>query len=171
MDKLYYFAPLALMLRIWHNSDHNSIHFSSHRLLSEKEIRRVEQYIMDKVLPSLDHPMMTRDLIYKGQDESLREELRFYRLQGTIREVISKKQIVDDQVRDLINRSLSNYYFEKLGEKLICLRRALNQNARDHHIDQLIKDVQILLEAYNVNSGQRLELDQILPREAKFKIH
>lgn len=169
MKDIYYFSSIDLLVRICQSQGKRIIHFTTHRPAVESELQTVEAFIAKKF--DLCQANSSEDdeavyLLYLGVEQGLQNENRYQHLQSTINKVVNKKQIIDQQVEDLINQSLSNYYFEKLGEKLIVLRRAINQNATAHHIEKMIGEIRLLLDAYNYHAGQDLSLSQILPREA-----
>ncbi|MBN1540941.1 hypothetical protein JW992_02265 [candidate division KSB1 bacterium] len=169
MKNIYYFSSLDLVVRICQSQGKRIIHFTTHRRAEKEELRQVETFIvkqfdLQKSPSSVDDE--TVYLLYLGVEESLPPTNSYQMLQGTIKDVISKRQIIDQQVKHLIDTSLSTYYFEKLGEKLITLRRAMHQRAGNQHIEKIIQEIRLLLDAYNLHAGQNMTLDQILPREA-----
>ena len=165
MKKLYYLSSLDLLLRVQYNKDANSIRFVTHRSLKPDEKKVIEEFVLKRIKEidqSFSEPSM---LFYLGVDDKLSADIRYYRLRGTIDKVLTKKQNIDQQVQDLIHSSLSTYYFEQLGVKILDLRKSIGENAGNDEIDGQIYDIKTLLDAYNMNSGQRLELSQVLPKE------
>ena len=125
MKKLYYLSSFDLLLRIHFNRDSSSVRFVTHRPIRHDEKRVVEEFVLKRareVDPGFAEPSL---MFYLGVDEKLSKDIRYYRLRGTIDKVLTKKQIIDQQVQDLIHSALSNYFFERLGEKLLELRQAL----------------------------------------------
>ena len=169
MKNVYYFSSLDLLVQIRESQGKRIIHFTTHRPASEEELQQIETFIANKFdlcKEGSDEDCESVYLLYLGVEESLQQENHYQILQGTIQEVVNKKQIIDRKVKQLIDESLSTWYFEKLGEKLISLRRAINQTANPQHIQQMISEISLLLDAYNLHAGQDLRLAQILPQEA-----
>jgi len=82
-----------------------------------------------------------------------------------MKEVLNHKFVIENQVKDLISQSLSNYYFEKVGDELIKLRELLKENYTELNVENMLKQISLLLRAYNENSGQNIHIKNILPRE------
>ncbi len=168
MDDLYYFPSLDILIKVIYARDANSIRYATHRSTSADEKKTLERYILQEIAPLTDYYKRTPSLLlYMGVDTMLRKELRKYQVKDTIRGVINHKLDIEEKVQSLISHSLSNYYFERLGEKLLHLRHLLENKGNPEEIEKLIEKIDTLLQAYNQNAGQNIQLESILPQEAK----
>ena len=170
MEERYYFSTCDILVRTNYDKTSNSIQYASHRALSREERRLTERYVLQKLEKSTDYYERSPALlIYTGIEDSLQKELRFYHLQGTIETVLDRKEVIEQSVQELLHDSLANYYFDRLGDELLKLRQQLNDSANQFEMDQILENIQVLLSAYNENSGQNLSLNQILPKEILYK--
>ena len=83
-----------------------------------------------------------------------------------MKDVLDRQEIVDDEVKKLISTSLSKYYFDKIGDELINLRKVMKYDPSGDEVEDLLYKINALLEAYNTNSGQCIDIANILPKEA-----
>jgi hypothetical protein len=167
MDELFYFPTFDLLIKIVYAREANSIRYATHRSLKTEEKKVVERYILQEVAPNTDyytrHPSL---LLYMGIDVTLKKELKTYQVKDTIKTIIDRKHSIDQKVQALISSSLSNYYFERLGDKLLSLRRVLENDLGPEQFENTLKEIKALLQAYNQNSGQDIDIRTILPQEA-----
>ncbi len=164
MEELYYLQNLDLLIKVMVDEHEGHIRFYTHRHITESETVEVEHFIHHQIGYGVPNYSGALELLrYAGMDSALASELRFHRLQGTIKNVLNKKQDIDIKVRKLIETSSSTYYFERLGDELVKLRKALNAQAPKATLKMLLNNIRILLHAYNSNSGQNLELSQVVP--------
>jgi hypothetical protein len=164
MEELYYLQNLDLLIKVMMDEDEGYVRFYTHRHITESETSEVEHFIHYQIgFEVPNHSGAPEFLRYAGLDSTLASELRFHRLQGTIKNVLNKKQDIDIKVHTLIETSLSTYYFERLGDELVKLRKALNAQESKETLHILLQNIKILLDAYNSNSGQNLELSQVVP--------
>jgi len=165
MEELFYFPAFDLLIKIKYTKTTNSLRYSTHRPIKLEERKIIDRYILLDVGPNTDYYHRTPSLFhYKGVDRSLEKELRVYRLHDTIKNVMKRKAVVDKKVKDLISSSLSRYYFERVGDELIKLRQLLKANAEPHHIENSVENLNTLLEAYNVNAGEQIDIGHLLPK-------
>ncbi|RPI02896.1 MAG: hypothetical protein EHM72_03010 [Calditrichaeota bacterium] len=166
MEELFYFPTFDLLTRITYAQEANSLRYASHRSLNANEKRVVERYILQEIAPKTDYYQKSPSLLlYMGIDASLKKELKAYQVKDAIQNIIERKQEIDHKVQDLISSSLSNYYFERLGDKLLTLRNILSRTMDAYELENVLKDISILLAAYNQNSGQQINIETILPHE------
>jgi hypothetical protein len=167
MDELFYFPTFDLLIKIVYAGEANSIRYATHRAVKTNEKKVVERYILQEVAPKTDyyerHPSL---LLYMGVDVSLKKELKTYQVKDTIKTIIDRKHSIDEKVQNLISSSLSNYYFERLGDKLLTLRRVMESDAGAEAFENTLREIKALLHAYNQNSGQEVDIRTILPPEA-----
>ena len=167
MDELFYFPTFDLLIKIVYASEANSIRYATHRAVKTNEKKVVERYILQEIAPRTDyydrHPSL---LLYMGVDVSLKKDLKTYQVKDTIKTIIDRKHNIDQKVQDLISSSLSNYYFERLGDKLLQLRQAMENHDDSGLFQSTLKEIRALLNAYNQNSGQEIDIRTILPPEA-----
>jgi len=167
MDELFYFPTFDLLIKIVYAREANSIRYATHRSIKTNEKKVVERYILQEVAPKTEyydrHPSL---LLYMGVDVTLKKELKTYQVKDTIKTIIDRKHSIDEKVQDLISSSLSNYYFERLGDKLLSLRRIMESDAGAEKFENTLKEIKSLLHAYNQNSGQEIDIRTILPPEA-----
>jgi len=167
MDELFYFPTFDLLIKVVYASEANSIRYATHRSIKTNEKKVVERYILQEIAPQTDyyarHPSL---LLYMGIDVSLKKELKTYQVKDTIKTIIDRKHSIDQKVQDLISSSLSNYYFERLGDKLLYLRRVMETDLGPVEFEKALKEIKALLHAYNQNSGQDIDIRTILPPEA-----
>ncbi|MBN1560000.1 hypothetical protein JW998_07100 [candidate division KSB1 bacterium] len=167
MDELFYFPTFDLLIKVVYASEANSIRYATHRSVKIHEKKIVERYILHEIAPKTEyytrHPSL---LLYMGVDVSLKKELKTYQVKDTIKTIIDRKNSIDQKVQDLISSSLSNYYFERLGDKLLFLRRIMDSAPESVEFERTIKEIKALLHAYNQNSGQEIDIRTILPPEA-----
>lgn len=167
MDELFYFPTFDLLARVVYAREANSLRYATHRTIKISEKKVVERYILQEIAPQTEyydrHPSL---LLYMGVDVTLKKELKAYQVKDTIKTIIDKKNSIDQKVQDLISSSLSNYYFERLGDKLLYLRRVMDAGLGSEEFEKTLKEIKALLHAYNQNSGQDIDIRTILPPEA-----
>ena len=167
MEELFYFPSFDLLVKIRYAKDTNSIRYATHRAITTDERKIIDRYILSDVAVKTDYYRRTPSLLlYMGVDISLEKELKFYRLHDTIKEALNQKESVDKKVQELISSSLSTYYFERVGDELLKLRKLIRKQASEDEIEGALNVVVTLLEAYNQNSEHPVELRTILPKEA-----
>ena len=166
MEELFYFPSFDLLIKIKYAKDTNSLRYSTHRTISFDERKVIDRYILQDVGPKTEfyhrNPSL---LLYIGVDLSLEKELRFYRLRDTIKDVLDHKTVVDKEVKELISRSLGNYYFERVGDELVQLRKLCAEHCPAEKIEYSVSKIVTLLDAYNIHTGQKLDIEDILPKE------
>ena len=166
MDELFYFPSFDLLIKIKYAKDTNSLRYSTHRIISFEERKIIDRYILQDVGPKTDFYQRTPSLLlYIGVDVSLEKELRFYRLRDTIKDVLDHKLVVDKKVKALIAKSMGNYYFERVGDELIQLRKLLEDRCANEKIEFSIAKIMTLLDAYNIHARKKVEIKNILPKE------
>ncbi len=173
MEELFYFSSIDLVVRMNYFREENTLHYVTHREIFIEERKIVENYLLtafadEKTDYYLNYPST---FMYGGIDDGLTKQLRFYRVHGTLKNVITKQQIIDVQVRTLIHKSLSSYYFDRIGDKLLELRKAINSGMETASLEELIREIKQMLQAYNENAGQNVSISHILPYELETRFN
>jgi len=172
MEELFYFPSLDLLIKTTYSSYANSLRYATHRAIVAEERKVVEHYVLSEVGPKTDYYRRSPSLLlYIGVDVSLEKELRYYRLQETIKDVLTQKEVLDKQVKELITKSLSNYYFERVGDELVTLRKLLIEGSEENQLKASFERINTLLDAYNENSGQKIAINEVLPKEMLVQFH
>ncbi len=166
MKELLYFSASDLMIEVNYKPENNSIHYASHRRLTFGERVIVEQYLLSNVAVKTEyfrkHPAA---LNYLGIDGRLVKDLNQFHLKNTIKTLKEKEQEVEASVRALIHHSMSNYYFEQIGTKLLELRRKTRGAAADDELRTLQLQLAELVDAYNHYSEKKVQVQDLLPRD------
>lgn len=172
MDDLFYFPKFDVLTKITYAADVNSLRYASHRKVTSEEKKVIERYILQEIAPKTDYYKKSPSLLlYMGVDASLKKELKIYQVKDTIKNILVRKEEIDIQVRAVISSALSEYYFERLGDRLLELREAVEEKKSGETIEKLLKDVAALLEAYNQNSGRKVAIESVLPKEVISQFH
>lgn len=167
MEELYYFPVMSLMVKVVYAKEANSLRFATHRAIKPNERRMVEKYILSEFAPQTEYYQRSPSLLlYMGVDRTLRKKLGVNQVRETIKHVLSQKSQVEASVKKCISEALSAYYFERIGDELINLKKSIQK--QPDHVDfaGIVSRIAILLEAYNENSGQNIRVETILPKEA-----
>lgn len=172
MEDFYYFPAADVLIKIVYITEPNSLRYATHRPISLDERQLVEQYILTEVGPKTDYYKKTPSLLlYMGVDISLEKELRYFRLKGTLKDVLTQKANVERQVKDLINTSLSTYYFERVGDELVRLKKLLAEDRNSKSIEEIVYKICTFLDAYNQYSGQNISIESLLPKKVLIDLH
>ncbi|MDZ7725067.1 MAG: hypothetical protein U5R06_20190 [candidate division KSB1 bacterium] len=167
MNDLYYFSSLKVLCKITYAKEANSIRYTTDRPLPVAERKTIEQYILENLAQDTDYYDRTPSLLlYMGVNPALQKYHKQVQLKNTIKNVVHQKMDLDKKVKHLISESLSQYYFDKLGDKLLDLRHNFSDQS-EQETDALILQIYTLLDAYNQNTGQDITLKSILPEEFK----
>jgi hypothetical protein len=168
MTELLYFSFSDLMVRVEYGKEANSLRYSSHRKLSFGERVIVEQYLLTNVALKTEyykrHPAL---LVYLGIDGKLIKELNLFHLKNTLRSLVDKEKVVNESVKELIDSSLSSYYFERIGDLILDLRRAIHDGCEEEQLNSYQCKLEELIEAYNHHSQQRVTVEEVIPTELR----
>ncbi len=168
MKELLYFSSSDLMIQVSYKEEANSIHYFSHRILSFGERVVVEQYLLTNIAVKTEyykkHPAM---LNYVGIDSNLVKELNQFHLKNTLNTLKKKETVVKDSVKNLIDQSLSNYYFEKIGNTLIEIRRLVTSADDNLKLRSCASRLKELVQAYNMHAESQVTIEEIIPDELK----
>lgn len=173
MKELLYFSFSDLLVRVEYSKEANTLKYASHREISLGERVVVEQYLLSNVALKTDyynrHPAL---FIYMGKDEKLVRDLNLFHLKNTLKFLADREKEIKEKVDELVNNSLTNYYFEQIGDTILELRKSLGQDQDESsHKVTTIKatkeKIGKLIEAYNVYSGKKISLQNVVPLDLK----
>jgi hypothetical protein len=154
------------MIRVEYDRLDNRFLYSSHRKLSRDERVIVESYILRNVAPKTDYyDRLPSHFIYLGIENELAKELNLYHLRNSLKGMVKKELEIEGFVRNLINKSLSNYYFELIGDEILALRKKLESEATEAQLIGVESKMQQLVRAYNSYSGAELMVEDIFPKD------
>lgn len=169
MKELLYFSNLKLLIKVEYSKATNSINFISHRKLTLEEKSAVEQYILSNFAPKTEYYLRSPSLLrYVGVNVELKKEMKLLRLKKILKIMAVREQDVKEKVDELINSSLSTYYFERIGDTILEVRK---QMTSDHAVDNLTelkkakKNIEDLIAAYNNYTEKKISIDKVLPED------
>lgn len=167
MKSLYYFSAFDLMIAVEYDEVENQLLYSSHRRIKSEERIAVESYILRDIAPRTRYfDRIPSKLMFLGIEQNLIVELKQFHKENSTTTAEPKTDEVDQVIKNLINSSLSNYYFEMIGNEIIELRKKLKTNSNRQLINSEMKMVK-LIEAYNWYSGKSLVLEDVIPKEIR----
>ena len=172
MKELLYFSFSDLMVRVEYCKDANSLRYSTHRKISTDERIIIEQYLLSNVATKTDYykkyPAL---LIYLGINNKLIKDLNLFHLKNTLMYLNDKEKDIKESVKNLIDQSMTNYYFDKIGDTILEMKETLKKIRSDkdlrYYTGYYKNQFQQLINAYNHYSGKNLVLNEILPEELK----
>lgn len=168
MKEFLYFSFSDLLVKVQYSKQSNSLKYSSHRSVSFGERVVIEQYILSNVALKTEWYNRSPALfVYLGEDESLVKDLNLLHLKNTIKVLSDRDNTIKEQVNDLIAKSMTNYYFEQIGDELLTLRETMNDRIDGHLLNESMSKINELVKAYNQYSKQKIEIDDILPVDIK----
>ena len=169
MIELFYFSSLDLMIKVEYFKKANSLRYASHREMENDERVMAEQYIMAKVASKTDYYLKRPSTFaYLGIDKRLKQRLAGFRRNDELKSLIGKENEITESVNSLINDSMRNYYTEKIGELILSARREMNGGRQyESKRASLKRQMNDLLNAYNVYADHKVTLDEIIPSELK----
>ena len=166
MKELLYFSSSDLMIQVHYKQEGNSLLYSSHRKLTFGERVVVEQYLLTNIAVKTEYYKKSPAMLnYQGIENTLIKELNQFHLKNTIRSLKDREQDVDNSVRSLIDRSMSNYYFEQIGNAIVELRKITEDPVLNEDLSECKCRLQELIDAYNVYSDRKVTYQEVLPKE------
>jgi hypothetical protein len=127
----------------------------------------IERYLLENVPVEIKHPTGISAVHYMGVEEDLVIKLDQIPSQHKRLSVLEKENRVEGAVRDLINQSLSNYYFEQIGNALVEIRRlsgSLDKSLLRGGLEDKLKE---LVDAYNQHTKNKVSVDEIVPADLR----
>jgi hypothetical protein len=173
MKELLYFSFSDLLVKVEYSKEANSLKYSSHREISFGERVVIEQYLLTNIALKTDfynrHPAL---FIYLGKDEKLVRELNLFHLKNTLKFLAGREKEVKEKVDELISSSMTNYYFERIGDAILELRKSLklgkDNNDTEHNI-MIVKETKEkmneLIKAYNSYSDKKISIENVVPND------
>jgi hypothetical protein len=171
MKELLYFSFSDLLVKVEYSKDANSLKYCSHREIAFEERVVIEQYLLTNIAVKTDfyncYPAL---FIYLGKDEKLVRDLNLFHLKNTIKFLAGREKEVKEKVDELINNSMSNYYFEQIGDTILELRKSLkiakdpDDNQHNVLIVQETKEKMLeLIKAYNLYASKKISIENVVP--------
>ncbi len=168
MNELLYFSSVDLLIRVDYSPETNALRYWTNRQTDASERRLVEQYLLSEFAARVGYYDRAPSLfICMGTDSQLNSELDTKRIHEPPSEEASREQHVEAEVKAVITESMKEYYFERLGEEILAFRRQIEQGADSECIRDAKVRMSQLLGAYNLYSGQRLALSEVLPTDLR----
>jgi hypothetical protein len=167
MKELLYFSFADLMVRVEYNHDANSLRYSSHRKVSFGERVIIEQYLLTNIALKTDYYKKQPALfIYLGVDSQLVKDLNRFHLKSTLKTLVDKEKDVKASVNDLINQSMLNFYFEKIGDMILSIRHEVECNPEnDDILREYKRRLEELVDAYNLYAEEKINVQKVIPEE------
>lgn len=173
MKELLYFSFSDLLVKVEYSKEANSLKYASHREISFEERVVIEQYLLTNIAVKTDfynrYPAL---FIYLGKDEKLVRDLNLFHLKNTIKFLAGREKEVKEKVEELINSSMSNYYFEQIGDTILELRKSLKigkEQDDGHHNVMVVKETKQkmieLIKAYNLYTEKKISIENVVPRD------
>lgn len=171
MKELLYFSFSDLLVKVEYSKDANSLKYSSHREIAFDERVVIEQYLLTNIAVKTDfynrHPAL---FIYLGKDEKLIRDLNLFHLKNTIKFLAGREKEVKEKVDELISNSMSNYYFEQIGDTILKLRKSLKCGEEQHGdqnnvlvVQETKEKMMELIKAYNLYADKKISFENVVP--------
>ena len=166
------------MVQVQYSYESNALCYASHRNVTEVERNVIERYIKENVATEAKNPRFVEATIqYTGIDYKLINHLnqfqsvkpfgesdqRFAGDTNPFESLINKD--VENSVQDLIHTSMSNYYFEKIGNAILEVRKELRNDAGAEELGVYRHRLEELVAAYNQYSNKPVTIEEVLPKE------
>ena len=156
------------MVEVTYKKIRNSIKYASHREMLFRERFGVEHYLVSNLAVKMGYyksqPTMLK---YTGVDTSLLRELSHVHSIDTPPSINSTETQVEDAVEALIDQSLSNYYFEQIGNMLLKIRGLAGSSEQRMLMNEYAEKLRELVDAYNRHTENKVSLDEIVPEELR----
>lgn len=164
--ELLYFSSNDLLVRVDYEPGTNSLKYWSNRKMETKERIKVEQHLLSEIAQKVGYYKKENSVfIYKGVEKELRKELSLLHLDNMLKYLVGKEQETEKKIQEIINISLTNYYFEKIGDEILTLRGDIQSGCHPEHIRDMKLRMTELVHAYNLYTNQQLQLKDVLPAD------
>jgi len=168
MKELLYFSFSDLLVRVEYSKEANSLKYAAHRDISFGERVVVEQYLLSNIALKTEYYNRYPALfIFLGKDTKLLRDLNLFHLKNTIKLLAGRDKEVKQQVNGLIAKSMSNYYFEQIGDQILTLRRKVGEEFDPKEYDEVKGRMDELIKAYNLYSDKKISIDDVIPIDLK----
>jgi hypothetical protein len=163
------------MIQVQYSYQANTIRYASHRDISDEERQLIEKYIHENIVTGKDIAQqdgVTMD--YLGIDYKLIGNLNQFHAVKPFKNKEEKpassnpfehlmNKDIDKSVQNLINTSMENYYFEKIGNSIIEMRQILEKNSKSSDLKKLQGDLSELVKAYNQYAARKVQVKDLIP--------
>lgn len=171
LKELFYFAFADIMAKIEYQKVGNSLRYATHREITFDERFLIEQYLLANVAPKTEYYERQPGLfIYLGIDSRLVSDLKRFHSKGSLNSLAENENDVNTSVHGLIHEAMQTYYFERIGDTILQIRREIAQgkaNQSQARLNGLRIEMEELLKAYNIYSNTQLTLLQVIPAELR----
>lgn len=168
MKELLYFSFSDLLVRVEYSKEANSLKYAAHRDISFGERVVVEQYLLSNIALKTEYYNRYPALfIYLGKDSKLLRDLNLFHLKNTIKFLAGRDKEVKQQVEGLIAKSMSNYYFEQIGDEILTLRKKAKKNLDEINSVESKAKMDELIKAYNIYSDKKITINDVIPVDLK----
>ncbi len=177
MKELFYFSKSDLMIQVQYSYEANTIRYASHRDISDTERSLIEKYIHENIITDKNVEQVDSvALDYLGIDYKLVGNLNQFHAVKPLKNKDEKPESsnpfehlmnkdIDKSVQNLIDTSMENYYFEKIGTTIIELREVVETDVKAPEIKKIQRDLRDLIEAYNQYAARKVDVKDLLPNE------
>lgn len=166
MKELLYFSFAELMVRVEYNNKANSLRYATHRRLTYTERVIVEQYLLTNMALKTEYYRREPALfVYIGIDAGLLKDLKLFRIKSTLKTLVDKERDVKASVTNLINQSMLNFYFEKIGDTILAIRDGVNRCVELESLQDHRSRLEALVDAYNAYAEQKIDVKNVLPSD------
>lgn len=167
MKELLYFQFSDLLVRVEYSRETNSLKYASHRDISFGERIVIEQYLLTNFALKTDYYNRYPALfIYTGKDSRLVRDLNLFHLKKTVK-ILARDKEVKQQVTDLVAKSMTNYYFEQIGNEILSFRKKVQENWDQGVIHETKMKMDELIKAYNLYADRKITLNDVIPIDLK----
>ena len=168
MKELLYFSFSDLLVKVEYSKETNSLEYASHRDISFGERVVIEQYLLSNIaLKTEYYNHCPGSFIYLGKDKKLVRDLNLFHLKNSLKTLAGRDKEVKQQVNDLVARSMSNYYFEQIGDEIVGLRKMVDHNFNDMDFHKTKAKMKELIKAYNLYSHKEISMEDVIPVDLK----
>ena len=166
MQELLYFTFADLLLSVVYDKKNNIFQYRTHRAISPKERIVIDQYLLSKVAIVTDYyKRQESGFLSLGVDIRLVKALDKFHATNASKKAKKDNSSIQEVVSQLVTDSMSEYYFEKVGEEIMILREEMKGLHRQCKIMEYKNNLAVLLKAYNKYGSKKISLDEILPKE------
>jgi hypothetical protein len=138
--------------------------------MSQKERAIIENYILANIAIETEYyEKSPASFQYAGEDEKLQRDLKLLKLKKMLQALAVKEDRAKKEVDFLVNNSLKNYYFDRIGDTLLLMRKQLKDSKEINliTIEKTKNEIKELVKAYNVYSENKITLDRAVPSDLK----
>ena len=138
--------------------------------MSQKERAIIENYILANIAIETEYyEKSPASFQYAGEDEKLQRDLKLLKLKKMLLALAVKEDRAKKEVDFLVNNSLKNYYFDRIGDTLLLMRKQLKDSKEINliTIEKTKNEIKELVKAYNVYSENKITLDRAVPSDLK----